>query len=76
MLSLSLPGEPEGATAEERELFVRGLVNTHLRAMTKALGALIRWVRLIVVVVIDCGSEDLEVTLGEKEGDRWGDGGG
>ncbi|XP_050715754.1 uncharacterized protein LOC126998310 [Eriocheir sinensis] len=43
VLSLSLPGEPEGATEGERELFVRGLVNTHLRAMTRALGALLRF---------------------------------
>lgn len=43
VLSLALPGEPEGVTEAERELFVRSQVNTQHRAMTRALGALLRF---------------------------------
>ncbi|XP_042866684.1 mutS protein homolog 5-like [Penaeus japonicus] len=43
VLSLSLPGEPQGLTEGERELFVRGKINTELVSMTRALGALLRF---------------------------------
>ncbi|XP_047498885.1 mutS protein homolog 5-like isoform X2 [Penaeus chinensis] len=43
VLSLSLPGEPQGLTEGDRELFVRGKINTDLVSMTRALGALLRF---------------------------------
>ncbi|XP_069156764.1 uncharacterized protein [Procambarus clarkii] len=43
VLSLVLPGEPDGLTEAQRELFVRGKVNTDLVSMTRALGALLRF---------------------------------
>ncbi|XP_037788834.1 mutS protein homolog 5-like [Penaeus monodon] len=43
VLSLSLPGEPQGLTEADRELFVRGKINTDLVSMTRALGALLRF---------------------------------
>ncbi|XP_064102619.1 mutS protein homolog 5-like [Macrobrachium nipponense] len=44
VLSLALPGEPEGATEGERELYIRGKVNTELVQMTRAFGALLRFI--------------------------------
>ncbi|XP_066950596.1 mutS protein homolog 5-like [Macrobrachium rosenbergii] len=44
VLSLALPGEPEGATEDERELYIRGKVNTELVQMTRAFGALLRFI--------------------------------
>ncbi|MPC93724.1 hypothetical protein E2C01_088864 [Portunus trituberculatus] len=52
VLSLALPGEPEGVTEAERELFVRSQVNTQHRAMTRALGALLRWVSDACILLI------------------------
>ncbi|KAK3872476.1 hypothetical protein Pcinc_022449 [Petrolisthes cinctipes] len=43
VLSLALPGEPEEMTEEERELYMRGKVNTDLISMTRALGAMLRF---------------------------------
>nr|XP_027208182.1 uncharacterized protein LOC113801953 [Penaeus vannamei] len=43
VLSLALPGEPQGLTEGDRELFVRGKINTDLVSMTRALGALLRF---------------------------------
>ncbi|XP_076057335.1 mutS protein homolog 5-like [Oratosquilla oratoria] len=43
ILSLKLPGEPENLTEDERELRVKGIVNVNLKNMTRALGALLRF---------------------------------
>ncbi|XP_068214442.1 mutS protein homolog 5-like [Palaemon carinicauda] len=64
VLSLELPGEPEEATEEEREFYVRGKVNTEQIQMTRALGALLRFISKNELDVLSSTTHEGRLVLG------------